>query len=219
MLLEILGISKDRIIYGSVVADIVYIPRPMAYANSLKNAYEVRLLAKILLKRALPLVKERGIIRENILKMDDKQVAFDLKHRYPRLDLKPVLAYQIDHPQNYDPSKKNLVILARTSDRQNGQSWGYRTWSIEDTNTLVERLKLTFINHNIVLHRSDSIHHPAFCMACEIIEVSKADILLGLHGAGMTKEMFLPTGGSLVFEMSNAMSDVVMPVCGEYLFI
>lgn len=44
---------------------------------------------------------------------------------------------------------------------------------------------------------------------------SRAEILVAVHGAGMTKEMFMPTGG-LIIELSSHFNDVQMPVCGYY---
>lgn len=52
-------------------------------------------------------------------------------------------------------------------------------------------------------------------MSCEINEISTADILIGLHGAGMTKQMFMPPNG-IVFEITSHLNDAGMPLCGYY---
>ena len=52
-------------------------------------------------------------------------------------------------------------------------------------------------------------------MACEISELMNTEVLVAVHGAGLTKEMFMPVGG-LIVELSSHFNDVQMPVCGFY---
>ena len=56
---------------------------------------------------------------------------------------------------------------------------GLRKWHDFQVKRLIMELTNYFPNHNIVTHNSDSILHPDFCHAREIIEMTTADIIIG----------------------------------------
>lgn len=209
MLLELLGFPPSRVVALSVTAETVYIPRAMSWADALKNPTEVRLLSTFLIQAARKEQAKRMTVLPNATA--DSDAVRELKQLFPNQNLSPKLTHTIYDP-NYDKSKKNLVLLIRA---QQSGSWGNRVTSKDTNDILIENLKKTFSDHNIVIHSSDAIYHPDFCMACEIMELTKADILLGMHGAGMTKQMFMPAG-AVVFELSPHLNDAQMPLCGYY---
>jgi hypothetical protein len=211
LLLQLLGIPKSRLISLSVTANIVYIPRAMTWADSLKNPTEVRLLARELLQASEAKILER----RNNPEIRNAPPEYDLATLFPKKEIRPAdPVYQVDQT-NYDvvTLRKNLVILVRAGFQT--ASWGNRHWTLKQYRDLEEALKINFPEHNIVPHISDSIFHPSFCMYCEISEIHRADILLGLHGAGMTKQLFMPPGG-VVFELTPHLNDAQMPLCGYY---
>jgi hypothetical protein len=201
----------------------------------MKNPTEVRLLAKELIEGAENIVIDR--IKTRIDK-DKKQQQQQLRgvnnndnnDKNPKTSSSiygkgsriildrfglnhtstPVLYHQADNP-NYNASKLNIVILQRKN-----AGWGSRHWTDDQANKLSREITRQFsATHNIVTHSSDALLHPDFCMACEVIEVNRADILIGFHGAGLTKEMFMKPGG-LVFEVTGRLNAAVFPVCGYY---
>ena len=127
----------------------------------------MRLLAAELIKASYPIVKVRKTLGKtyppSTFMMTEEQ--------------KPVyLNHQVDDHQNYEKSleRKNLVLLVRKS-----QGWGLRFWHETEVKRFVEELTKQFPNHNILTHSSDSVLHPDFCYACEINEMTTADILVG----------------------------------------
>lgn len=205
MLLHLLGIEPYRLITRSVIAGTVYIPREMTWSDALKNPAEPRLLAKELIKGSIKEIEKR-VPYKLYTKSKDYASMFNPNSK------QPTLRHQVDDP-NYNETKarKNLVILIR----KNKSAWGSRFWSDEMNRKVLELFNQSFPDHNIVPHFSDVIYHPQFCMACEILELTTADILVGLHGAGLTKQMFMPPGG-LVFELSSHINAAQMPLCGYY---
>jgi hypothetical protein len=166
-LLGLLGIDANRLVSGTVTAEQVYIPRATACQDALRNPTEIRLLATELIKGSYPIVTERSKLRKlyppSSFMMTDEQKPVSLNH-------------QIDDHNNYEKllQKKNLVLIVRKN-----YGWGGRYWNNEDVNKLVTELSKQFLNHNVMTHSSDSILHPDFCYACEIIELTTADIIIG----------------------------------------
>ena len=194
MLLNLLGLSPSRLIEGTVAADIVYIPRAMHISNSLKNPAEVRLLAKEL---------RIGAKKE-----------FDLYRKISRPpNFKPVHAIT---ESSYNSSRKNIIILARLKLKGGDhRTWGSRDWDKEQTKLVIEAFQRAFPSHNVICHDSEAIQNDNFCMGCEFMEMKNAEVLVGLHGAGLTKNIFMPPGGLLV-ELSPSYNDAQMPLCGYY---
>ena len=193
MILSLLRINSSRLVGGTVAADVVYIPRAMKIADSLKNPAEVRLLAKELLigaKKELDLY--RTILRPS--------------------NFKPVHAIT---ESGYNSSRKNIIIIARTRGGASKMSWGDRYWDQKQTQFVIDTFKRAFPSHNVITHDSEAIQSVDFCMGCEFMEMNNAEVLVGLHGAGLTKVMFMPSGGLLV-ELSPSYDDVQMPLCGYY---
>ena len=149
------------------MAEQVFIPRTTSCSDALRNPTEMRLLSAELIKASYPVVKKRKELRKkyppSTFMMTEEQKPVHLNH-------------QVDDYENYDKSleKKNLILLVRKS-----QGWGHRFWHESEVKRLVDEFTRQFSNHNIVIHSSDSILHPDFCYACEIIEMANADILMG----------------------------------------
>jgi hypothetical protein len=190
-LLALLGFNKSRIISGTVLAETVYLPRAASYSFSLGNPTEIRLLAKTIISSA----KKQLILR----KRPDPLVS---------------LIYQIDD-KTYNASRKNILILHRQKETNNHFAWGYRDWDLLVYKKIEKSFKKHFPDHYIIHHASSAALDPTYCYLCTIDELSKAEILIGMHGAGLTNQMFMPAGG-IVVEMSQFFNDVHMPLCGHY---
>lgn len=90
-----------------------------------------------------------------------------------------------------------------------------RNWNDETLSRVVSSLTKYFPNHNIVVLSSKATKSPDYCLACDIMLYTRADILVGAHGAGLTNVMFLPPH-ALLIEIAGEIKDVNMPVCGYY---
>lgn len=108
------------------------------------------------------------------------------------------------------PRNLTMIILHRWSPRTTDRDW--------DDNTLADvskALKAHFPNHHQVILSSKATNSPDYCLACDILQFARADIVVGAHGAGMTNLMFLPPH-ALLIEIVGEFKDVNMPVCGYY---
>jgi hypothetical protein len=121
------------------------------------------------------------------------------------------------HPQqvlfnmpNRNATKRNIVIFQRV-----GMGWGFRNWSDSFYFKVADTIQEAFPDHYILRSVSDSIHADDFCFECEITDIGYADLMIGMHGADLTKAMFMPKGGTVV-EMSAYFDDRQLPVCGFY---
>ena len=186
----LLNINMSRVIYGSVIADVVFIPRHLHYAMALENPAEIRLLPPIMIKNAH--------IQAEVYKNRPKNTS-------------QLPIHTIDNPK-HKMSKKNLIILSRDYEYS---TWGARSWTTKTVKKVLKAFQVVFQSHNVIIQYSKSLMEPHFCLACEILELTNADILVGMHGAGLTKAMFMPPGG-IVMELSNHFGDVQMPLCGYY---
>jgi hypothetical protein len=186
-LLSLLGFEESRIISGTVLADRVYLPRAASYSFALGNPTEIILLAKTLSSFA----KKR------------------LEQHTKSKEINP-LVYQADDNM-HNASRKNLVILHREDE----SSWGERNWDSRLYKRIEKTFQTRFPDHYIVHHASSFASNPSYCYLCTIDELSRADVLVGMHGAGLTNQIFMPLGG-LVVEMSQYFNDVHMPICGHY---
>jgi hypothetical protein len=127
----------------------------------------MRLLASEFLKFAYIKVAERRALRKvyppSSFMMTEENVPVKLNH-------------QVDDFENYEKllEKKNIILLVRKS-----HGWGGRFWHATEVIKFVKELETQFPDHNVVTHTSDSILHPDFCYACEMIELTSADIMIG----------------------------------------
>jgi hypothetical protein len=82
------------------------------------------------------------------------------------------------------------------------QTWGWREWDNATLAVVVKAFGERFPEHNvrctflcvrltvhplclqIVALNSNAINTPDYCLACEVMAYSKADIMVGVHGAG-----------------------------------
>lgn len=199
---ELIGIDHSRIIYGPVIANTVYVPRVTSCSYLLDNPLEIRMLSRELTKSAKKFMRKR---KQRESKRNENSFDID-RNIHPN-----TIYYQADDV-SLDRKKRNIVVLQRQGF---SSAWGEREWSEGQWNELNAVLATAFPNHHIVRHPSRTILHDDYCLACEITEMANADIMIAMHGAGMSKEMFMRQGG-LVVEVSGHYNDAQMPVCGYY---
>eukprot|EP01042_Synura_sphagnicola_P008355 gene8355-10710_t len=121
-------------------------------------------------------------------------------------------ASPLSHSQTAVASHRNLtmVILQRWSARSTDRNWDDATLE-----RVTKALKKAFPDHHQVVLSSKDAKSPDYCLACDVLTYTRADILVGAHGAGLTNVMFLPPHALLV-EIVGEFKDVNMPVCGYY---
>lgn len=185
-LFELVGIDFNRVVSGLVYADIVFLPSTPRCTSAMYQPYELRLLARLLMKNAA------------IAGVADAGGVADLDGM--RMDVK----------------KRNIVVLRRPCQVSNDtEPYFCNDWRDWDTTTamfLAQNISSFFPSHNVMLLSADD---PYFsdCLPCQIRLFSHTDILVGTHGAGLTNIMFM-NAGSLLFEIVGQFDGRMLPVCG-----
>jgi len=71
-----------------------------------------------------------------------------------------------------------------------------------------------FLQHTVIL-LSDQDKEMNGCISCQIALYQKTNVLVGLHGAGLTNVMFMPPD-SLLVELTGEFDGRMAPVCGYH---
>ena len=188
-LLEFFNISKKRIIRGVVAADEVYIPRAIHCSSPFSHALELRKLAKTMLGIAHGLPDDT----------QDKTLlaVHDILPTPPR----PVIVVQRRRCVDEIPKNQTHWHVEKCNER-----------AFNDTffQTLMSDLELSFGNtHKIVeFESSPSIGE-------QIRVHAAAQVLIGLHGAGLTHVMWMKPK-TLLVELAGFWDARVLPICGHY---
>lgn len=227
---ELLGLNCSRLITGMVLAEDVMIPRCTRCAYSLSNPMEIRLLRRILHASSVRALSGthnvtvtatatgRPAPTPNQGKFAFVDAANLLHSQFSKLRRKkspiPSATDAPRHPPRdaSSPAPQNLtmVVLQRWTASSTDRDWDDDTF-----HNITTALQSAFPDHHIVRLSSKDIQSPRYCIACDILTYSRADILVGAHGAGLTNVMFLPPEAMLI-EIVGEFKDVNMPVCGYY---
>eukprot|EP00981_Chlorochromonas_danica_P000847 scaffold198_cov169-Ochromonas_danica.AAC.18 len=215
-ILDLLGIDPKRVVTGPVIAQQVFIPRCLVCGLPIRNALEVRKLAHYMLQRAAnkvldlrtlhaerwrpffpftvwPPVKESSMVSS----ADRSSVSTS------SLTLSPILT----HPK---------VIVVQVRHCQVGMKCGndWRTWELSISLSLTNALHDAFPTSQILI-ANDSVIATANCLACEVEFYRQTDLLIGLHGAGMTNMIFMKPE-SVVVEITGQYDGRMMVGCGYH---
>jgi hypothetical protein len=95
--------------------------------------------------------------------------------------------------------KPVVLILTRSAGKftQNKYDANIRSWSPDQLRDLQEDLKVSFPNHTLDIF-SDTNATLMTCPLCQAEKFSRADVVIGYHGAGLSNAMFMRPGSVLV---------------------
>lgn len=190
-LLEFFNISKRRIIRGVVAAEQVYWSRAIHCSSPLHHPIELRKLAKTMLAIS------HNMSLESIRHKTLMEVHTTLLKKQNR----PAIIIQDRRCVDYDDLADNAKRLVEICDE--------RSWNETFFNKFVTQVQTTF--H----HTHDILVHSGGKLADQVVAHSRADIIFGLHGAGLTNSMFMRPGGLLV-EIVGFWDGRILPLCGHY---
>eukprot|EP01038_Epipyxis_sp_PR26KG_P016084 gene16084-21847_t len=101
--------------------------------------------------------------------------------------------------KNSDSKKPTLLLLTRSPGRftQNKADYTTRRWPVKTYSLFLELLKETFPNHILEIF-SDQNTTLMTCPLCQAEMFHRANIVIGIHGAGLSNAIFMRPGGILV---------------------
>lgn len=200
-LLDLLGISSERLVSQVVIADVVYAPRTMFCAHVATNPVETRLLASQLLIGVYKyLDTRRHLIPAYLL-----EVFLQRREQYLHANMRHIVG---DLFQPVGNAPKVMLIIQRLCKAN-------RCWSDDTTQSVTASLAMSFPNHKVQVLRSDDNKKSDYCFPCELFLYSAADILIGEHGAGLTNVMFMKVE-SMLIEVVGGLDSRSFPLSGYY---
>jgi Glycosyltransferase 61 len=90
----------------------------------------------------------------------------------------------------------------------------WRRWKDHHAALIYRNFRMLFPDHEVFIVRDDD---PDWrdCFACQVRAYANTEVLVGIHGAGLTNVMFLPPGAILV-EIAGTFDGRTVPVCGYF---
>lgn len=166
---ELVGLSIDRfIVHKNVFAKEVYLPQEGGCQDPIYNTWQILHMRKILLKK---------LNLDSVILQHSKSSSSmsNMKH------------------------KRVLTLLRRSTNskhtRNNHDS--VRQWSDKFTNQMLVELQKSFPQFQIKLF-NDKNQTLMSCHACQIEEFYSTDILVGVHGAGLSNMLYLKPNSAVV---------------------
>lgn len=185
---EFLGLS-DRLINGSFYAQEAYMPREGGCQEPGYAMWEIYTM------------------RRKFMEMAQAQIgAMGRNHTqgwgYPTYKLPDSSFGPMDFTNRDEDAQKPVVLLVKRSSSsftQNQGDFKERRWPPEygGAGGVRDALAVKFPHHRIMIF-SDQDKDMMLCMACQVQLFSQAEVVVGVHGAGLTNSVFMKPGGILV---------------------
>lgn len=176
---------RDRLINGTIYARDAMIPREGGCQDAAYNAWEVINMRDTLLRKS-------GIFDDKI----DNIVNFNT------------------NTSNYN--KRSIVIVRRGSSpfTQNQADYKRRRWPQQVFDDLINELNQQFVNHRIEIY--SDLNHTLMRNPNEGIKMfNDADIVIGMHGAGLTNTLYMKPG-AIVCEVLPYFDSRHAPIIGIF---
>jgi hypothetical protein len=183
-----LGLS-DRLINGTYYAREAFMPREGGCQEPGYNMWELYTMRDKFIERS---IKEIGVGGRN------NSQGWDFPPKpIVETDLGPM-----DYQSNDGDSEKPVVILIKrgaSKFTQNQGDFKIRRWppKLGGAGAVRDALSEVFPDHNIQIF-SDSDFEMMMCHACSAQLFNKADVVVGIHGAGLTNCVYMQPGGVVV---------------------
>ncbi len=185
---EWLGLS-DRLINGSFYAQEAYMPREGGCQEPGYSMFEIYTMRNKFLEMANREIGEMG-------RNHSKGWGYPT-YKKPDPSFGPM-----DFTQSDEDVHKPVVLLVKRSSSvytQNQGDFRERRWPPEfgGASGVRNALAEVFPHHRIMIF-SDQDKEMMLCMACQVQLFSRAEVVIGVHGAGLTNAVFMKPGGILV---------------------
>jgi hypothetical protein len=217
----LLGIDMRRVLIGSVLADEAWIPRTNRCNEPLAFGFELRLLADRL-NAAASSEREVGVVEAG--SEEDAARVVDLGG--VSLPVQRVAADTDDTAggagaegtasRALSTTVRPLIVVQHRLCADNeacAKTW--REFSAATLQRLLSAVQSAYGDNYRIVVVSDGNAELTACVACQIRLYQQADVLIGIHGAGLTNIMFMKPGSVLV-ELVGEYDGRMAPVCGYH---
>ena len=94
-----------------------------------------------------------------------------------------------------------MLLMKRSTGAKHTRNAGdsVRQWNDEFTARLMAALESTFTEYTVRLF-SDKDEKLMSCHSCQIKEFAAADVLIGMHGAGLSNQLYMKPNSAVVGE-------------------
>ena len=179
----------DRLINGSFFAKEAYMPREGGCQEPGYAMWEIYNMRKVFLQKAK---EEIGVMGRN----------HSQGWGYPTFSLPDESFGPMDFTQSEEDLHKPVVLLLKRSSSRFTQNQGdfkERRWPPEmgGAGAVRDALAKEFPHHRIMIF-SDKDKDMMLCMACQAQIFNNAEVVVGVHGAGLTNSVFMNPGGIMV---------------------
>lgn len=171
----------DRLINGTIYAKEVMMPREGGCQEPSYNAWELLHQREYFLRwarREAGSDQTQGVDAKNIPSIMDSETAV----------------------QTFSGAeKRTILVIKRTAGRysQNLSDRNVRMWPKGILEKLIAELTIKFPLHSVV-EFSDSNHTLMSCPLCQVRMFAAADLVIGIHGAGLTNTLYMRQGSVVV---------------------
>lgn len=184
-----LGLS-ERLINGTVYANEVRMPREGGCQDPGYNVWELTTMRETFLRRA-----------------SHEQARWAAAKSTPKGTPGPALSATISSMSagwaavaNITADNRPLLLLIKRSASpytQNQADFRRRRWPSAALPKLMQSLEFFFPNHRV--HMFSDLHLDVMsCPPCQLTLFHRADVVIGMHGAGLTNTLYMNAGGVVV---------------------
>jgi len=114
----------------------------------------------------------------------------------------------------YSRSKRNIILQHRPCFTEDDCEKTWREWDNDTFNSLHNAVYKKFTEHNIVTIRGDDSYYTK-CIECQVMVYKNADMIIGIHGAGMQNIMHMDPG-TVLYEIVGKFDGGMLPLCGYH---
>lgn len=101
--------------------------------------------------------------------------------------------------QSEHKSRPVMLLMKRSTKAKHTRNAedSVRQWGTSFTNRLLEALKVQFPQYDLKLF-SDTDEELMSCHACQVRAFAEADVLIGMHGAGLSNQLYMKPNSAVV---------------------
>jgi len=169
-LMKMVGLNPDRLIlHSDIYADEVYLPMEGACQDPVYNTWSILKLRKLLIETTMQASESNQALKNTIQRISSSS------------DHRPVMTLIKRSWSKFTRNKRDNI-------RQWNEAFGFN---------LTTALQIAFPQYRVLLY-SDTDEEVMNCMQCQIYWASISDVLIGVHGAGLTQQLFMKPNSAIV---------------------